>query len=74
MTMLVTASRSFANFCFLGFRLKLFELRIMVNEASLIWHQKMVDFNYTGYIKRGYDGCVSLECFSKFIMAYRRIG
>lgn len=73
MTRLVTASRRLANSCFLGFRLKLFELENRVNEVSPIWHQKMVNFNYTSYIKKDNDGCVSLECSSKFIMEYRRI-
>jgi len=74
MTKIKYVSRNLAKLYFLGFRLKLFELQNMVNEVSLIWYQKMVNFNYTGYIKKGYDGCVSLECFSKFIVEYRRIG
>ncbi len=32
----------------------------MVNEVSLLWYLKRVNFNYTGYLKKGDDGWVSL--------------
>ena len=61
MTQNKTVARNLANLYFLGFWLKLFELYNIVNEVSLIWYLKMVNFQYTGYIKKGYDGWVSLE-------------
>ncbi len=64
MTILVTDSRRLVNFCYLGYGLNLFELKNKVNETSLKRHQKMVNFNYTCYINKENDGCLSLECFS----------
>ncbi len=73
MTKNKTTARNLSNIYLVGFWLKLFELDNMVNEVSLICYLKMVNFQYTGYIKKGYDGCVSLECFSKLSIDYRRI-
>ncbi len=51
-----SGTRNLTQIHFVRFWLKLIELHNIVNEVSLIWYLKMVNFQYTCYIKRGYDG------------------